>query len=131
MIDIKVKITVQKMVEGGIETIIGIVRDPQFGHAIMFGLGELWVELLKDVSFRIIPIDMIDADEMIHEIKCQKILSGYRGIPPINKEELKNVLVRISEFLYQNPQIEEMDLNPIFALPEDIVVADARIILRN
>ena len=128
-IDKNVKVTVQKMVEGGVETIVGIIRDPQFGHAIMFGLGGIWVELLNDISLRIIPIDLTDADEMIHEIRSHRILSGYRGIPPANKEKLKEFLVRLSKFVCQHPQIEEMDLNPVFILPEDIVVADARIFL--
>lgn len=129
VIDEEAKITVQKMVEDGIETIIGVFRDSQFGHTVMFGLGGVWVELLKDVSFRIIPIDLSDADEMINEIKGRAIFSGYRGNLPINKEKIKEVLVRVSGFISQHPQIEEMDLNPVFALPDDIVVADARIIL--
>lgn len=129
-IDGGVQITVQKMVEGGIETIIGVNRDPQFGHTIMFGIGGVWVELFKDVTFRVIPIDFVDAEEMITEIKGQGIFSGYRGMPPVNKARLQEILVRVSRFISENPQIEEMDLNPVFALPEEVIVADARMILQ-
>lgn len=122
-------VSVQRMAPPAVEVIIGMSKDPQFGPVLMFGLGGVFVEILKDVSFRIVPVTKRDAEEMIKEIKGYPILEGYRGQKPANIEALQNMIVKVSEFVEQNPQIKELDLNPIFAYPDKAVAVDARIIL--
>jgi len=122
-------VSVQKMVRPGTEVIVGTSRDAQFGPVIMFGLGGIFVEVLKDVSFRIIPIDRRDAQEMIKEIKGYPLLQGYRGKEPVNIPALVEMILKISNFINENPQIKEMELNPIFAYKNKALAVDARIIL--
>jgi len=124
-------LTVQKMARLGIEVIVGMSKDPQFGPVLMFGLGGILVELLKDVSFRIVPITKRDAAEMIREIKGYPLLKGYRGQEPANIDMLEDLIVRVSRFVEQTPEIKELDLNPIFAYKDRVVAVDARIILEG
>lgn len=122
-------VSVQLMAPPGVEVIVGMSKDPQFGPVLMFGLGGVFVEILKDVSFRIVPVTKRDAKEMIGEIKGYPILEGYRGQKPANIAALEKLIVKVSEFVEKNPQIKELDLNPIFAYPDKAVAIDARIIL--
>ena len=122
-------VSVQPMASPGVEVIVGMSKDPQFGPVIMFGLGGILVEVLKDVSFRIVPLTERDAREMIKEIKGYPILEGYRGQKPASIPKLENLIVKVSQFVEKNPQIKELDLNPIFAYPDKAVAVDARIIL--
>jgi acetyl-CoA synthetase (ADP-forming) len=122
-------ISVQKMVRPGTEVIVGTSKDPQFGPVIMFGLGGIFVELLKDVSFRIIPIVRKDAEEMIKEIKGYPLLQGYRGKEPSNILALVEMILKISNLIEENPQIKELELNPIFAYRDSALAVDARIVL--
>ncbi len=122
-------VTVQKMAPPGIETIIGVSRDPLFGHVIMFGLGGVFVEVLKDVAFRVVPVTGKDAREMIEEIKGYPLLQGYRGRDPVNIAAVENIILKISDFAEKNPEVVELDLNPVFACADRAVAADARIIL--
>jgi acyl-CoA synthetase (NDP forming) len=124
-------ISVQKMAPPGTEVIIGTSKDPQFGPVIMFGLGGIFVEVLKDVSFRIIPVDRKDAQEMIQEIKGYALLRGYRGKEPANIPSLTGMILKISKFVNENPHIKEMELNPIFAYKDKALAVDARIILEG
>ena len=124
-------ISVQKMVQPGTEVIVGVSKDPQFGPVVMFGLGGIFVELLKDVSFRVIPVEQKDAQEMIKEIKGFPLLQGYRGKEPADISSLVNIILKISNFIEENPQIKELELNPIFAYRHRAVAADARIILEK
>ncbi len=124
-------VSVQKMARPGIEVIIGISQDAQFGPVIMFGIGGILVEIIKDVSFRIIPLTERDAAEMIREIKGYQLLQGYRGQEPANIPKLEQLILKISHFIEQNPQIKELDLNPIYAYQDGAVVVDARIILNK
>jgi acyl-CoA synthetase (NDP forming) len=126
------KISVQKMADEPItELIIGMTTDPQFGPALMFGIGGILVELLEDVSFRIAPITEFDAKEMIHEIKGFPILDGYRGKPKADIEAIVETLMKISELVTINETINEMDLNPVFIYEKGLVCVDARIILKE
>ena len=126
------KISVQKMAEEPItELIIGMTTDPQFGPALMFGIGGILVELLEDVSFRIAPITEYDAREMIHEIKGFPILDGYRGKPKADIDAIINVLLKISDFVIKHEDINEMDLNPVFIYDKGLICVDARIILKK
>ncbi len=123
-------VLIEKMVKPSTEIIVGVTRDPTFGPAIMFGLGGIFVELLKDVSFRIAPIKVEDAREMIHEIKALPMLQGFRGGPNVKLELIVDVLMKISKLsIDYMDDILEIDLNPIFAYEDKILTVDARIIL--
>ena len=128
----KAKITgvsVQKMARPGVEVIIGMTKDAQFGPVIMFGLGGILVEVLKDVSFRIVPLTKRDAKEMIEEIKGYPLLKGYRGQEPADINYLEDLIVRVSDFIDKTPEIKELYLNPIFAYKDGATAVDARVIL--
>jgi len=122
-------VSVQTMAPPGVEVIVGMSKDPQFGPVLMFGLGGILVEVLKDVSFRIVPVTERDAREMIKEIKGYPVLQGYRGQKPASIPALEQLIVKVSQFIENNPRIKELDLNPIFAYPDKAVAVDARIIL--
>lgn len=121
-------VLVQEFLEGT-ELIIGITRDPAFGHVIAFGLGGIYVELLKDVRFRVCPITAADAQEMIDELKGKRLLTGFRGQKPRNLKLLRDVLVKASRIPEKLPRLAEMDINPFLLGPRTGKVADARIIL--
>jgi acyl-CoA synthetase (NDP forming) len=126
------KISVQEMAKKPIaEVIIGMTTDPQFGPALMFGIGGILVELMKDVSFRIVPITNFDAEEMIHEIKGFPLLDGFRGKNKVDTQKLVDVLLAISKFVLDFPEVDQMDLNPVFAYEDNVVAVDARIILKT
>jgi acyl-CoA synthetase (NDP forming) len=122
-------VSVQKMARPGTEVIIGSSKDPQFGPVIMFGLGGIFVEVLKDVSFRVIPVRRKDAEDMITEIKGYPLLQGYRGKEPANIQVLVEIILRISNFVNENPRIKELELNPVLAYRDRALAVDARIIL--
>jgi acyl-CoA synthetase (NDP forming) len=122
-------VSVQQMARPGIEVIVGVSTDPQFGPVIMFGLGGVLVEVLKDVSFRIIPIAPRDARQMIREIKGFPLLEGYRGQDPADLAALESLLLRVSGFVEQQPEVSELDLNPVFAYKDGALAVDARIVL--
>jgi acetyl-CoA synthetase (ADP-forming) len=124
-------VSIQKMVPPGTEVIVGISKDPQFGPVVMFGLGGIFVELLKDVSFRVIPVERRDAQEMIKEIKGYPVLEGYRGKEPANIPALVEIILKLSKWVKQNHQIKELELNPIFAYRDKALAVDARIILEG
>lgn len=122
-------ISVQPMAPPGIEVIIGMSTDSQFGPVIMFGLGGVLVEILKDVSFRIVPVTRRDAAEMVREIKGYPILAGFRGQKPASVPALEELIVKVSQFIERNPQVRELDLNPVFAYEDKAVAVDARVVL--
>ncbi|MDD5093748.1 MAG: acetate--CoA ligase family protein [Dehalococcoidia bacterium] len=122
-------VSVQKMSRPGVEVIMGMSKDAQFGPVLMFGLGGVFVEVLKDVSFRIVPLVPRDATQMIQEIKGYPVLKGYRGQEPANITSLEETLLKLSSFIEQTPEIRELDLNPMFAYPDGVIAVDARIIL--
>ena len=122
-------VSVQKMARSGVEVIIGMSKDAQFGPVIMFGLGGILVEILKDVSFRIVPLARRDAREMIREIKGYPVLKGYRGQEPVDVSYLEEMILKVSSFVEQHPEIEELDLNPVFAYSDGAVAVDARVII--
>jgi acyl-CoA synthetase (NDP forming) len=124
-------VAVQKMARPGVEVIIGMSRDAQFGPVLMFGLGGILVEVLKDVSFRIVPLSRRDAAEMIREIKGYPLLEGYRGQEAVDIACLEEWLLKLSAFVEKNPEIRELDLNPIFAYSHGAVAVDARVVLEE
>jgi len=124
-------VSVQKMARPGVELIVGVNHDPQFGPMIMFGMGGILVEILKDVSFKLIPLTRRDASDMITEIKSYPVLKGYRGQEPVNIPALEELLLNVSKFIEKNPQIKELDLNPVFGYRDGLVAVDARIVLEQ
>jgi acyl-CoA synthetase (NDP forming) len=122
-------VAVQHMAPQGTEVIVGMTTDPQFGPVMMFGLGGIMVEVLKDVSFRLVPLEEKDAQQMIDEIKGRPVLAGVRGQPPADVEALKRTILKVSEFVQQRPEVRELDLNPVFAYPDGALAVDARIVV--
>ncbi len=121
---------VQKMSSpGGREVIIGATKDPQFGPVVMFGLGGIFVEVLKDVVFRVAPISPPEAMEMIQEIKGLPILKGTRGEKPINFDSLSKAISNISQLVFDFPEIVELDANPVYVYEDGLYAVDARIVL--
>jgi acyl-CoA synthetase (NDP forming) len=125
-------VLVQEMVKGGKETIMGMTTDPNFGPVIMFGLGGVYVEVLKDVAFRVAPLNDVDAMELVHAIKGFPILDGARGEPPVDLERLSEHLQRMSQMILDLPEIREMDINPlvVFEKGRPFKVLDARIAIQ-
>jgi acyl-CoA synthetase (NDP forming) len=124
-----VGVLVQEMAPQSTEVIVGAIKDPQFGQTLMFGLGGIFVELLKDVTFRVAPITQEDAEEMITEVKAYPLLKGYRNTPPADINAIVNVLLNTSKLVMDYPEIKELDLNPIMAYEKGAKTVDARIIL--
>ncbi len=124
-------VSVQKMAEPGVEIIIGMSRDAQFGPVLMFGLGGIFVEIMKDVSFRLVPVAPIDAAEMVREIKGYALLTGYRGQPAVDITKLEKLIVQVSGFIERDPHIEELDLNPVIVSADGVVAVDARIVVNT
>ena len=124
-----VGILIQEMAPPATEVIVGAIKDPQFGPAIMFGLGGIFVEVLKDVTFRIVPITEDEASEMITEVKAYPLLKGYRNTPPADTKAIAKILLNTSRLVSDYPSIKELDLNPILVYEHGAKAVDARIIL--
>ena len=124
-------VQVQQMIAGGQEVIIGIKRDPTFGPLVMFGLGGVYVEALADVSFRLAPLTAADAEEMIGEVRSARLLTGLRGAPAADRAALVDAIVHVGQLAADHPEITELDINPLLALPagQGVIAVDARIIL--
>ncbi len=123
-------ILVQKQAQQATEVIIGGIRDEQFGPAVMFGLGGIFVELFKDVAFRIAPVTETEALEMMKEIKGYPILSGYRGMKKLDISQIAKTIVAISELISNVDEINEVELNPLFVYEKSVVAVDVRIIIK-
>ena len=126
----KENLLVDQMEEKGVEIIVGLVQDPTFGLSIMCGIGGIFTELYKDVTFRVVPIDRYDAEQMIEEIKGKKLLEGFRNIPA-NKELVVDLLIKVSKIGQElDKHIDQLDLNPVFVYGDDLCVVDAKLILK-
>lgn len=126
----KESLLVDQMEEKGVEIIIGLVQDPTFGLSIMCGIGGIYTELYKDVSFRVVPIDRYDAEQMIEEIKGKKLLEGFRNIPA-NKQLVIDLILKVSKIGAElDEHIDQMDLNPVFVYEKSLCVVDAKLILK-
>ena len=124
-----VGVLVQEMAPQATEVIVGAIKDPQFGQTVMFGLGGIFVELLKDVNFRVAPLTTEEAREMITQLKAYPLLRGYRNTSPADIDALVEILCCTSRLVMENPEIKELDLNPVMAYSNGAKVVDARIIL--
>lgn len=129
-------VSVQRQAESGTEVIVGMTSDPQFGPVVMFGLGGIFVEVLKDVAFRLVPLEPRDAAQMLREIRGLPVLEGTRGQAGADLEALEQLLLSVSAFVESHPEIVELDLNPVFAYPVGhpdggAIAVDARVVLRE
>jgi acyl-CoA synthetase (NDP forming) len=122
-------VLVQEMAPASTEVIVGAIKDPQFGPALMFGLGGIFVEVLKDVTFRVAPITKDEACEMISEVKAYPLLKGYRNTPPADTGAIIMILLNTSKLVMRHPEIKELDLNPIMVYEKGAKTVDARILL--
>ena len=121
---------VDQMEEKGVEIIIGLVQDPTFGLTVMCGIGGIYTELYKDVTFRVVPIDRYDAEQMIEEIKGKQLLEGFRNIPA-DKQLVVDLLLKVSKIGQElDEHVDQMDLNPVFVYGDDLCVVDAKLILK-
>jgi succinyl-CoA synthetase beta subunit len=124
-----VGVFVQHMAENGVEVIVGGIRDSQFGATVLFGLGGIFVEVLKDAAFRVAPLTELDARDMIHEIRSYPVLEGVRGQAPADQEAINLILRGTSRILTENSTINQIDLNPVMAYAHGASIVDARMIL--
>jgi acetyl-CoA synthetase (ADP-forming) len=122
-------VLIMEMAPKGTEVIVGAIKDAQFGATLMFGLGGIFVEVLKDVTFKIAPVSIDEAKEMINGLKASALLKGYRNSDPVDIDALAQVLVNVSKLLMDHPEIKELDLNPVMAYAKGVNTVDARIIL--
>jgi acyl-CoA synthetase (NDP forming) len=124
-------ILIQEMIKGKRELVIGLIRDPQFGPCVMFGLGGIFTEILKDVSFRLAPLEKRDALEMMDEIKAHKILDAVRGMEPVDRELLSEMLINVGRIGVENDAIKEIDINPVIISGRRPIAVDALIVLQG
>ena len=124
-------VLVCRQAAGGLEVIVGALDDAMFGPTLMFGLGGIFTEVLKDVTFRIIPLLCKDAEEMVREIKGYPLLEGRRGQPGYDVDALVGLLLAVSQMIVERPEIEELDLNPVRVFTQGLAVLDARILKRS
>lgn len=124
------RVLVQEMVKGQRELVVGLTRDLQFGPCVMFGLGGIFTEILKDVSFRVAPLEKRDALEMMQEIKAHKILDAIRGTPAADLEQLADILITVGKIGLEQEAIKEIDINPVILAGSRPVAVDALIILQ-
>jgi acetate---CoA ligase (ADP-forming) subunit beta len=122
-------VLVQEMIRGDREFVMGLMRDPQFGPCVMFGLGGIFTEVLKDTSFRIAPLTAIDAGEMLDEIRAKDILDEFRGSPAVDRDALVNALVGLGNLAVTNPEIAEIDINPVIVHGNRPIAVDALVVL--
>ncbi|MBN2079155.1 MAG: acetate--CoA ligase family protein [Spirochaetes bacterium] len=124
-------VLVQEMISGDREFVIGMSRDPQFGPCVMFGIGGIFTEVIKDVTFRVAPLTELDAEEMIDEIRMKKLLGEFRGSPAVDRDALVRALVGIGEIGYGNDEIAEIDINPVIIAGGRPVAVDALVVLNG
>lgn len=124
-------VLVMEMISGKREFVMGLSRDLQFGPYVMFGLGGIYTEALNDVSFRVAPLRQFDAEEMISEIKAQKLLEAFRGEPPVDKKALSEMLIRIGQLGIENEEIAEIDINPVILRQDKLIAVDALVVLNS
>ena len=122
---------VQEMIRGKRELVIGLIRDPQFGPCVMFGLGGIFTEILKDVSFRLAPLEKRDALEMMGEIKAHKILDAIRGMDAVDRDVLSEMLINVGRIGTENDTIKEIDINPVIISGSRPIAVDALVVLES
>jgi len=124
-------VLVQEMVKGQRELVVGLTRDPQFGPCVMFGLGGIFTEILKDISFRVAPLEKRDALEMMQDIKGHKILEAVRGMPAADLDRLADILIKVGNIGIEQDKIKEIDINPLILRGSEPVAVDALVVLNQ
>ena len=124
-------VLVQEMVKGRRELVAGLTRDPQFGPCVMFGLGGIFTEILKDIVFRVAPIEKKEAFDMIKEIKARKVLESIRGIPAADLDALAGILINLGKIGHEQKNIKEIDINPVILDGSKPVAVDALVVLQE
>jgi len=124
-------VLVQEMVKGRRELVVGLTRDIQFGPCVMFGLGGIFTEILKDISFRVAPLDTKDALQMIQEINARRILGEVRGLPPADLDKLTQILINLGKIGLEQENVQEIDINPVILNGSSPVAVDALVVLRQ
>ncbi len=124
-------ILIQRQAEKSYEFVVGATRDPQFGPTIMFGLGGIYVELFKDVAFRLAPVSREEALDMIKETRSYKLLTGFRGSKPLDTNAVVDTIRAVGELMVREPHVESLDINPLFVYPKGALAVDVRIILEQ
>lgn len=124
-------VLVQEMVKGNRELVVGLTRDIQFGPCVMFGLGGIFTEVLKDISFRVLPIEKRDALDMMQEIKANKILGPIRGMPAADLDQLADIIIKVGRIGLENDHVQEIDINPIILAGSKPVAVDALVVLAS
>jgi acetyl-CoA synthetase (ADP-forming) len=124
-------VLVESMIPQGVETIIGALRDDQFGTSVMFGLGGIFTEVAKDVSFRVAPISRFDAEDLVDDLRFSAVLKGYRGRAPSDRNAIIDILLRTCRLMAEVPEIESLDLNPVIVHETGAIAVDGRILLAN
>jgi acyl-CoA synthetase (NDP forming) len=127
IVGVAAELLVQEQIESGQEMIVGVNHDPLLGSLVMVGLGGTLVEVLGDVAVRIAPLTDVDIEDMLQSLRSYRLLTGYRGAPPLDVGALRQVLHRVSALVDDLPEIAEIDLNPVFVLQKGAVAADVRI----
>lgn len=122
---------IQKMVDKGVELTVGGVRDPVFGPLVMFGSGGIFIELFKDVSFRLAPVDRQEALDLIRETKVYRLLQGFRGLPKVDIYKVANLIIKVSNLIWDNKNISELDINPLIVGDDFEYAVDVRIVLEE
>ncbi|MEE8400063.1 MAG: acetate--CoA ligase family protein [Desulfobacterales bacterium] len=123
------EVLVQQMVKGDRELVVGLTRDPQFGPCVMFGLGGIFTEILKDTAFRVAPLTRWDATDMMNDIRGKKILEAFRGKPAVDKEALADILIAVGNIGMENDGIDEIDINPLKLIDGKPIAVDALVVL--
>jgi acyl-CoA synthetase (NDP forming) len=129
--DPEARVAVEAMADPGVEVIVGAKRDPQFGPTVLFGLGGIFVEVFKDVSIRVAPVDRAMALDMMKEVKGFAILKGFRGKKGVDLEALAGIIVSTSRLMMEEDRVLELDMNPVMAYEEGAVAVDARALLKG
>jgi acetyltransferase len=123
------KVLVQRQVPGELELIVGMVRDPQFGPCVMLGLGGVMAEVLADAVFAVAPLSRSDAIALIGRLRAQRLLDGFRGAPPVDREALSRILIQVGEIGLAHPRVREIDINPLIISGGSPVAVDATLVL--
>jgi len=123
------RVLAQEMIKGKRELVIGLIRDPQFGPCVMFGLGGIFTEVLEDVSFRVAPVSRGDAMDLMEDIRGKKILDSFRGMPPVDRDALADIITAVGKIGIDHDMVQEIDINPLIISGEKPIAVDAAIIL--
>jgi acetyl-CoA synthetase (ADP-forming) len=125
------QVLAQKMVQGKRELVVGLIRDPQFGPCVMFGLGGIFTEVLEDVLFRIAPVSRSDAMDLMEDIRGKKILDSFRGMPPVDRDLLADIIIAVGKIGIDHDMVQEIDINPLIISEGKPIAVDAAIILKK